>query len=309
MGTNDGPHFPDEGSKYSTSSGQSGTSPTRSRRNSGCRIGCLFLLVLIFSLLGLAIWRGFFPFVHIGPKSISVGNSPVILINNEAYNRNSLRRSDPAPVRIHAGSMPDVVKISASNIPFVGAFPISYRQSLDRLVTVIKVDSGYRGSIDITVPQGASIKYDSHESGIAIDGLTGRVAINVYKGHIHVSNCAFSGPSLLKSYQGELVLQGVTLKYASSFESYEGAISFHGSLAPQGQHFFSSYKGAVSLKLPGFSSFVVDAYSYADHITTDFSGLQRQERELHGSIGQNPRAHLYLSSYESGITLEHEKGA
>lgn len=278
-------------------------------RARGC--SCLVLTICVLVLSGGLAWFSLPPvrdlFHNGAPITISVPNSSTLFINNDARNGSLLLKRDAAHIHIHAGASDNKVLIRATNIPIIGESLISYHQNADPALTFIDVNRNYRGSIDIEVPVHTNIHLDSYENGVDIDGLTGRFVLNSYQGSIHVSHSTLSGPSLLTSYQGSIVADTVILKYASSFKSYQGDITFQGVPAPEGDHFFYTYNGAITLMLPATSSFSVDAYTYTNLFTTDFSGLQAGNRTLQGTIGQSPRTHLHLFTYQNAIKIQRSK--
>lgn len=277
------------------------------QRRRGCT--CLPLLLIIIGLTGLAAWTGIIPvrdFVHLGaPISIPVNDNPTLFIYNSASSSSELRQRDPAPVHVSASTLSDSITIEATNLPLVGARPITYRQSTDKTFITLTIAYNYKGSIDITVPENTNIKFDSHESGISIDGINGSIVIDTHKGDIQVTDTILSGSSLFKTYEGSITLEKMTLNYASIIETYKGDITFQGNLAPTGHHFIETYSGHMTITLPTDSAFYLDASSFqSEAVITDFPGLQTDEGTTQGSTGQAPQAYLHLYSYEQAINLQ-----
>jgi hypothetical protein len=299
----------DEGSPYGR--------PRARRQRSGC-LTVLSLLLLLIGLVGAASWIGWLPipvrsWVHIGPENISLAHSSTLYIRNKANQvSSSFRLHDPALVRIQGGNLDDTIQVSVANVWVIGDSHMIATRSADQSITYLTIDYYYKGTIDITVPTNINIIYESHESGIEVKGITGRLLINSYQGNIALSNSTLTGPSLLKGYNGNIAAQNVTLKAPCSFETYNGAVTFQGSLAPQGHHFFNSYKGAITLTLPSNAAFTVEAENYQNSINSDFPGLPSvrpgtSTTRLSGSVGKAPYSYLHLSTYQNSITLQ--KGA
>lgn len=282
------------------------------RRRAGCRPWIVLFLIVVV-LLGVGIWSGILPVLNLfhssGPITLTTSAAPTLIISNNARNSNSLRQREAAPVRIVGGNTRGKIVIEATNIPLIGDSRIAYRQTQDHAVTFFTVDYRYQGSITITVPPESTIRLDSYENSADISGVTGRLVVTMYTGSIHLSNCILSGPSLLKSYKGTLSLEHVTLKSSSTFESYLGNITFQGELAPPWHYFFSTYQGAIVVKMPATSSFVVDASTYQHMITSDFPGLPSAQSQLQGNVGALPGAYLHLYTYQNTISLQRSEGA
>lgn len=278
----------------------------RRQRVRGC--SCLITTLLLLVVAGGLVWFELPPIrdlFHTGaPLTISVPTSSTLLIHNDARNNSELLPREAAHIHIHAGKSDNEVLIQATNIPTVGVSLINYRQNQDHTLTFIDIDRTYKGSIEITVPARTNIQLDSYENGADLAGLAGRLVLNTYKGNIHISRTTLTGPSFFSSYQGAIVADHVILKYASSFKSYRGDITFQGVLAPQGDHFFYTYNGAITLLLPVTSSFSVDAYTYKNQFITDFPGLRPNNRSLQGTIGHVPQAHLHLFTYQNTIKIQ-----
>jgi DUF4097 and DUF4098 domain-containing protein YvlB len=189
-------------------------------------------------------------------------------------------------------------------------------------------DSGpVRGSsIEIHVPNGASVEVSSSSASIEIRGVEGEVSVTTVRGSVEIAGGPreldvetgsgnisailtssthevdlVSGSGLVsltaemaevsvETVSGHIEVFGTDLR-DSSFDSTAGSIHYAGNFAASNSYDFESFNGNITLVVPAAISAAIEASTHAGGIQTDF--------------GFEPRA---SSRAAVGMSLEFEVG-
>lgn len=248
----------------------------------GCHPGCLISLIVLVALL----FGGYAAFAHtwaiFGPTTISVKAHPTLVINSQQY-----AEIDLPTIAIHAGT--DNSKmifqvISPGNVALPWNFGIGgFQQNSDSSVIILNGDPVGGRKLDITVPADTDLKVTTNSANINVTGITGQMTFIANSGAITLTNCHITGTSLLSDNTG--------------------AISFDSSVDSTGTYALVNNQGSIDATFPQSATFHVDATTTSGSITSDYPGIQVQNKEIHADIGHPPHALITLKTNAGNITL------
>ena len=173
-------------------------------RGSGCYI--LLMILFIVGVVAVSmIWSfapGLFTQIQIPglPNShtssvtlpVSANDHPIIIIYSDVSNNSQFVQNDVAPLHIHKGSDQKIqltaTGLSTNQQTYQNSSQVTYKQTTDRAITIIRVGSQYRGTIDIALPASSDINAHTNASSITVDGLSGQMDLNTLNGAITVDN-------------------------------------------------------------------------------------------------------------------------
>ena len=224
-------------------------------------------------------------------RRFSVGEHPHIVVNN-----------DLGTIRVYRGYLSNEVAIQTtkrnrifSSAP--GSVQISYEQDGEgkeiaittRRENLSLANSTTEVDIDIAVPGHVDLNLTTRAGTITVSDLFGQMILISNAGTIIARHCLLTGNSHLSTEAG--------------------TVHFEGSLDPHGAYQFITRLGSVHVTLLNSTSFHVDASTNLGSITTDIPGLMAMHpnllnSEVHGEIGDLPRATLALQSKFGSIDLQ-----
>lgn len=247
----------------------------------GCHLGCLGTLIVLAILL----FAGYATFAHtwaiFGPTTIAVNAHPLLVIDSQQY-----AEVDPPDISIHAGS--DNSKMvfqvmSPGNIPLPWNFGIGgFQQNSDSSVIILNGDPVGGRKLDITVPANTDLKVTTNSANINVTGITGEMVFVANGGTITLTNCHVTGTSSLDDNNGAISVEQTTL---------------------DGQLTLRNNQGAIDAGFPQNANFHIDATTNSGSITSNYPGVQVQNKEIHADIGNPPRALVTLLTNAGNITL------
>src|SRR5579872_992834 len=253
----------------------------RRGRLRGCHVGCLVSLIVLIALL----FGGYAAFAHtwaiFGPTTISVNAHPTLVINSQQY-----AEIDPPVISIHAGT--DNSKmifrvISPGNISLPWNFGIGgYQQNNDSSVIILNGDPVGGRKLDITVPANTDLKVTTNSADISVTGITGQMIFIANGGAITLTNCHVTGTSPLNDNAGAITVTQST---------------------PDGQVTLNNNQGSIDVAFPQIANFHVNATTNSGSITSNYPGVQVQNKEIHADVGNPPRALVTLKTNAGNITL------
>lgn len=280
----------------------------RVNRRRGPRLGCLITLAVLIALA----FASYSTFAHtwaiFGPTTITVSPHPTLIINSTRY-----EQVDLPTVYVHAGTDANKMifaNVGPGNIDFLWNFGIDgFQQNSDASVIVLNGDPVGGRRLDVTVPANTDLKINTNSANITVTSITGQVALTSNSGTITLTHCNVLGTSLLDDNSGAIKVTQSTLNGQITLNNNSGDITFDSAINPAGTYTMQDNQGAIDATLPQNAAFHVDATSINGSVTTDYPGLQVQNKGIHADIGNAPRATLLLNSSNGPIALHQQKGA
>lgn len=200
-------------------------------------------------------------------------------------------------INVVAGGAADVVTVQPdqSNSFFGGNGPfqsstIQASQSDGGSTLTINVNANSSDSTDVTltVPQDITLHLQTQDGDISISGVTGQMT--------------------LKSGDGDIALDDVTLQQHSSIQTDSGDIDFAGAIDPKGTYQLTSNSGDITVGLDGGTPYHLHAISQSGTFTgngaaSSFSSGDGNGINQQGNVGNNPQASLTLQTQSGDIDL------
>jgi hypothetical protein len=158
-------------------------------------------------------------------------------------------------------------------------------------------------TIDLIVPQGASVRLKSTNGGIRVEQTAGPVQAETANGAIHLRDV--TGALNLVAANGSIDCNARDAVIQA--ETANGSIDFEGSLA-DGSSSFQTRNGSVQLGFPDHQSFSVDAQTDHGKVKSDFdialeSRQGKRSKHLVGRVGDDPKARVLVRTSNGSIEL------
>lgn len=273
-----------------------------SQRRRGPRLGCLISLIVLVALL----FASYATFARtwgiFGPTTIAIKAHPTLVINSQHY-----AEVDLPTISIHAGTNNSQMifqVVSPGNISLPWNFGIGgFQQSSDSSVTILNGDPVGGRKLDITVPADTDLKVTTNSANINVTGITGQMTFISNAGAITLTNCHVTGTSLLSNNTGAITVTQSILDGQVTLNNNQGSISFASSISSTGTYAFVNIQGTIDATFPQNASFHIDAVTNSGSITSDYPGIQVQNKEIHADVGHPPHALLSLKTNAGSITL------
>lgn len=272
------------------------------QRRRSSRLGCLIFLIVLVALL----FASYATFAHtwgiFGPTTIAIKAHPTLVINSQHY-----AQVDLPTISIHAGTNNSKMifqVMSPGNISLPWNFGIGgFQQNSDSSVIILNGDPVGGRKLDITVPADTDLKVTTNSANINVTGITGQMTFISNAGTITLSNCHVTGTSLLSNNTGAITVTQSILDGQVTLNNNQGPISFDSSIGSTGTYAFVNIQGPIDATFPRNASFHIDAVTNSGSITSDYTGIQVQNKEVHADVGHPPHALLSLKSNSGSITL------
>jgi|SRR6266487_6897859 len=279
----------------------------RSNRRRGPRLGCLITLVILIALIFVSYTTFARNWPIFGPTTITVKAHPTLIINSQRY-----EKIDLPTIHIHAGTDANKITlqvISPGNIALPWNFGIDgFQQNSDSSVIIITGDPAGGRKLDVTVPSHIDLKMNTNAANIDVTGITGQMTFIANSGTITLTDCHITGTALLHDNTGAITVTQSTLNGQVTLSNNTGPITFHSSIGSTGTYSIENNEGSIDATLPPNASFHLNARTNSGSITTDYAGIQVQNKEAHADIGHPPHALLSLNTNAGTITLHMQKG-
>src|SRR5207249_1448802 len=108
---------------------------------------------------------------------------------------------------------------------------------------------------------------------------------------------------------GAITVQQSSLNGQVTLSNNNGPITFNSSIGSTGTYDIENNQGSIDVTLPQNSSFHLKAKTNTGSITTDYPGIQVQNKQALADVGNSPHALLSLNTNAGTITLHMQKGA
>lgn len=269
------------------------------RRGRGC-LGCLTSLVII-AIVFVVLDAGFGLSFHWGPTAIQVGASPTLILESVA--------NAHATIYIHAGGDNGQIVIQPVrplNIPL--GLAEQYQESSDHRTVIYDLGINTGGLYNITVPAHITLRINTNDAALLVDGITGQMHLETNSGSLTVKNSTILGPSLLRSNSGILKAIDNHLSGSVVVENNSGDTTFRGTLDATGSYNFTANDGAITLTLPQNTAVQIGATAInGGSIISNIPGVKAQAASngftLQASLGSGQRAPLTLATNGGDITI------
>ncbi|MGI9627677.1 MAG: DUF4097 family beta strand repeat-containing protein [Longimicrobiales bacterium] len=137
--------------------------------------------------------------------------------------------------------------------------------------------SGMGGEVDAETFQGGveilggsgTVSASTVSGSILVDGAEGRVRTEAVSGGIRIRNTA--GRIIAESVSGSIEMEGMSAT-AVEAETVSGRVSYAGSIAPDGDYFFGTHGGRVTLELPRSADAELRLATLSGTINVEHSG-------------------------------------
>jgi len=280
----------------------------RSNRRRGPRLGCLITLVILVALVFVSYTSFARNWPIFGPTTITVKAHPTLVIHSQRYDQ-----VDLPTIYIHAGSDANKIifqVISPGNIALPWNFGIDgFQQNSDSSVIILNGDPVGGRRLDVTVPTDIDLKVDSNSANIDVTGITGQMALIANSGTITLAHCHVTGTSLINDNTGKIAVTQSALDGQVTLSNNTAPISFNSSIGSAGTYDLVDNQGSIDATFPQNSAFHIDVKTNGGSITSDYAGVQVQNKEVHADVGNPPRALVSLSTNGGTIALHMQKGA
>jgi len=146
--------------------------------------------------------------------------------------------------------------------------------------------------LDIRIPQQATLDISAGVGEVSVDGTEGGLTIEIGVGKIVIGN--------------------VRLLASSRINTGVGEIRFDGQLPAQGEVSMTTRTGAITVRLPADSEFMLNTHTGVGEINSGFALQDRQtggpesvvSKTLRGRVGSNPSVTLSLDTGTGRIDIE-----
>ena len=179
----------------------------------------------------------------------------------------------------------------------------------DSSVIVLDGDPVSGRKLDVTVPPDTDLKISSNSANISVTGVTGQMALISNDGAITLTHCNVQGTSLLNDNTGAISVTQSTLNGQVTLSNNDGLITLNSAIGPTGTYALMNNQGAIDATLPQNAAFHVNATTNSGSITSDYAGVQVQNKQISADVGNPPRAVVSLSNNSGSIALHMQKGA
>lgn len=201
-------------------------------------------------------------------------------------------------------------------------------------------DSDGPGRVEfaIRVPRGMEVRVEGHRTDVELENMGGRVEVDVLDGDVFVTggrehvvlrsvqgsvevhgaegeielhapnedielrDC--TGPIEAESVNGDIRMEGISSSSVDAITT-QGDILYDGSLLADGDYYFSSHQGDVSVGLPADADLHVSVVTYSGHFEHDLDlVLERPKRgqRVEFELGAG-RGRLRIESFSGDIHL------
>jgi DUF4097 and DUF4098 domain-containing protein YvlB len=204
--------------------------------------------------------------------------------------------------------------------------------------------SNRSADVELRVPEGSVLELHTSNGRIDATGKSGNILARSSNGKIAITGCG--GKLDVETSNGDISLEkgadrvdaktsngNIAIKAVRGLvhgETSNGSIDFYGELTP-GKHSFQTSNGKISLSLPASSSFRVDADTSMGEVTSEFETridekseskkddkkaakkttrkpkVPGKDKQLHGTVGDNPDVSIKIHTSMGSIRILKEK--
>ena len=140
--------------------------------------------------------------------------------------------------------------------------------------------------LEISVPEGVELSFESVSAPISVEGLTRSVSIETVSGDIDVRGDLEEIE--IEAISGTVDIEATSRLRSASVEIVSGKVTMSGDLHPSGDYSFESVSGSITLRVPPGSG--------ADYEIETFSG------RIDNDFGPRPKKSDFLNSLSLSFT-------
>lgn len=141
--------------------------------------------------------------------------------------------------------------------------------------------------LEISVPSGVELTFESVSAPLSLDGLTGSVSVESISGSIDV-RCDLEELEI-EAISGTVEIDATPRLQSASVEIVSGNVTMSGDLHPSGDYSFETVSGSITLRVP--------AGTGADYEIETFSG------KIDNEFGPKPEKAEFLPSLNLSFTV------
>ncbi|NIL99772.1 MAG: DUF4097 family beta strand repeat protein [Acidobacteria bacterium] len=160
--------------------------------------------------------------------------------------------------------------------------------------------------LEISVPAGVELSFETVSSPIRVDGLRGSVSIETVSGNVDIK-------SDLEELEIEAISSSVDIEATSrlrsaSVEIVSGSVEMDGDLHPSGDYSFSAVSGTITLRVPSNAAADYEIETFSGNIDNDFGPKPEKaeflpSKSLSFSVGSGG-ADVVIETLNGTIRLE-----
>ncbi len=151
--------------------------------------------------------------------------------------------------------------------------------------------------LEISVPAGVELTFETVSAPVRIDGLTGSVSVESISGNVDVrSNLR---ELEIESISGTIEIEASASLESVDVESISGNVTMSGDLHPSGDYTFESVTGRITLRVPSGAGADYEIETFSGKIQNDFGPKPKKAEFL-------PALSLSFSVGSGGADIEIE---
>lgn len=131
--------------------------------------------------------------------------------------------------------------------------------------------------IEVRVPAGVELSFETVSAPITLEGLTGAVSIETVSGSVKVRSDLEELE--IEAISGIVEIEATSRLRSASVEMVSGRIEMTGDLHPSGDYSFSSVSGSITLRVPANASADYEIETFSGSIDNAF-GPRPEKAEL-----------------------------
>lgn len=157
--------------------------------------------------------------------------------------------------------------------------------------------------LEIHVPEGSTLEFESVSANVSVEDLTGVVEIESVSGTVTVSG--FVREIEVETVSGDIEVETREALREAEFESVSGDIDLHAPLDPDGDFSFETVSGDVTLRLPSDTSADFDIETFSGSVSNEFGSSRGESRSQSFSIGAGT-ADVQIESFSGRIEVKQD---
>jgi len=122
--------------------------------------------------------------------------------------------------------------------------------------------------LEISVPAGVELTFESVSSPLSLEGLTGRAYIETVSGDVEVRSDLEELE--IEAISGSVNIEATSRLQSVSVEIVSGKVTMTGDLHPSGDYSFESVSGSITLYVPAGASADYEIETFSGSIDNDF---------------------------------------
>jgi len=184
----------------------------------------------------------------------------------------------------------------------------------DDITIEVKLPDGSHKNVDleadleISVPAGVELTFESISAPLSVDGLTASVNVESISGRIEIQGDLEE--LSIEAISGKIDIEGGRSLDSVDVETVSGTVEWRGDLNSSGDYSFSTISGSITLRIPAGASADYDIETFSGKIDNDFGPEPEKSgflpaKSLSFSVGSGS-ADVEISAVSGSIRLRGE---